>query len=88
MTFKTLIESAVGALNTYIIPLLVTLVFIAFLWGLARYFIIAGDEAGREKGRQVALWGLFGIVALVALWGIVNLLLSTLNLPNSLPTGG
>lgn len=81
MTFKTLIESIVGALNTYIIPTVFALVFLIFVWGLARYFILEGREEGaREKGRQVALWGLMGLVVLLALWGIVNALLSTLNL--------
>ena len=81
MTFKTLADSIVSALNTYIVPAIFALVFLAFVWGVARYFIIGGsDEGARAKGRQFVLWGLFGVTALVALWGIVNLLLSTLGI--------
>lgn len=81
MTLKTLIEETVAALGLYILPVILTLVALAFIWGAARYFIFeGGDETSRAKGRQLMLWGLFGIVVLVALWGIVNILLSTLNI--------
>jgi hypothetical protein len=71
----------IGVLNVYILPTIFTLIFLMFIWGLVRYFIISGaDEAAREKGRHLALWGIIGIVVLAALWGIVNILLSTLNI--------
>ena len=81
MTFATFITSIVNVMNTYVIPLIVGLAILAFIWNAARYFIFAGDsEDARAKGRQSVIWGVFGIVALLALWGIVNALLSTLNL--------
>jgi hypothetical protein len=81
MTFKTLLDSTVSALGTYIMPALLTLILFAFVWGVVRHFIIgASDEGARANGRQLVLWGIVGIVALVALWGIVNLLLSTLGI--------
>jgi len=89
MTFATFIDSVVGAINTYIVPFIFGLVFLAFLWGAARYFLLEGrSDESRAKGRQFVLWGLLGIFALIALWGIVNGLLSTLNLPSPLPSGG
>ena len=82
MTFKTFIESIVGALNTYIVPLILALILLMFAWGAAKYFFIQGDnDQARAKGRQLILWGIIALVAFLALWGIVNLLLSTLNLP-------
>lgn len=82
MTFKTLIESIVGALNTYVVPLVLALIFLIFLWGAAKYFFIQGDnDQARAKGRQLILWGVIAFVVFFALWGIVNILLSTLNLP-------
>ena len=80
MTFKTLIESIVAVLSVYILPVILTLVALAFIWGAARYLILEGSDESRTKGRQLMLWGLFGIVVLVALWGIVNVALSTLNI--------
>lgn len=87
VTFADFIGSGttgvVGVLNVYIVPTIFALVFLIFVWRAAQYFIIQGnDEAARAKGRQTVLWGVFAIVVLVALWGIVNLLLSTLGLPH------
>ena len=85
VTFKNFIgdssNGVIGVLNTYIVPTIFALIFLVFLWGLAQYFIISGDdEAARAKGRQLALWGLIGIVVLVAVWGIVRIVLSTLGI--------
>lgn len=81
MDFKTLVTSLVNILNTYIVPTIFALIFLAFVWGAAKYFIIEGaDESAREKGRQLMLWGVIAIVVLVGLWGIVNILLSTLQI--------
>jgi hypothetical protein len=85
VTFKDFIGNSssgvVGVLNSYIVPAIFALIFLIFLWGLAQYFIIGGsDDAARAKGRQLALWGVIGIVVLVALWGIISILLSTLGI--------
>ncbi|MDE2058094.1 MAG: hypothetical protein KGI78_04625, partial [Patescibacteria group bacterium] len=80
MDFKTLVTSLVGILNAYIVPAIFALIVLAFVWGAAKYFIIEGDEGAREHGRQLVLWGVIAIVVLVSLWGIVNILLSTLQI--------
>jgi hypothetical protein len=82
LTFKTFIESIVDALNIYVVPLILALIFLAFIWGVANYFFLQGaNDQARAKGRQLILWGVVGMVVLLGLWGIVNLALSTLNLP-------
>lgn len=81
MTFATWATSIVGALNTIVVPLIFVLAFLAFLWGVFNYFFLnAGDESKRSEGRQFIFWGLLGMVVLFAVWGIVNILLSTLGI--------
>ncbi|MHB8709983.1 MAG: hypothetical protein ACYC6X_00285 [Minisyncoccota bacterium] len=75
----------IGVLNTVVVPIIFTLVFIIFIWGVVNYFFIHGGEEGkREEGRTFILWGVIGIVVLFSIWGIVNILLSTLGIS---PTG-
>lgn len=74
----------IGVFNTVVVPIIFTLAFIFFIWGVVNYFFIhGGEDTSREEGRKFILWGIIGMVVLFAVWGIVNILLSTLGIaPN------
>ena len=64
-----------GNLVDIIIPVLFALALLLFVWGVINYFILgAGDEGKRETGRSYMLYAIIGLVAITAVWGIVNLL--------------
>ncbi|MDD3531005.1 MAG: pilin [Candidatus Pacebacteria bacterium] len=78
---KSYSDSIIYIINSILVPLLIALSFIVFLYGVYRYFIQgAASDSDRETGRQFALWGVIGFVIIVSLWGIVNLFTSTLGL--------
>lgn len=61
-----------------LVPLVFSIAFIVFLWGIFNFFIAGGaDEEKREKGKQFMIWGFVGFFVMVSVWGIVNLLVST-----------
>src|SRR3990167_7873286 len=67
-----------GFLNSAVVPLLFALAFLFFLINAMRYFIIGGDkEAERAKARKFATWGIIAFVLMVSVWGIVNILVSS-----------
>ena len=69
------IDTLVNAL----IPILMALALLLFIWGVIQYFILgADDEAKRETGRAYMLYAIIGLVAIVAVWGIVNLVVQIL----------
>ncbi len=71
----------IGAINTVVVPVILALAFGVFVWGVVKYFIFSGaDEGNRAQGRQFVLWGLLGMVVLFSVWGLVNILLTTLDL--------
>ena len=79
MDIQAFIGGFLSFLNTAIIPLLVAIAFVVFLWNITRYFIIGGtNEEDREKARSVAMWGIATFVIILSIWGIVNLLISDL----------
>lgn len=81
MTFKAFAESIVGIFNTIVVPVILALAFLVFVWGVVNYFFIHGaDETSRGEGRQFILWGIIGMVVMFSVWGLVNVLLSTLNI--------
>ena len=69
----TKVESIIGTL----IPIVLALGLLMFLWGMFQYFILgAGDEGKRETGRSFMIYGLIGLAVMVAVRGLVNLLIS------------
>ncbi len=85
MTFAQFVGNSssglIGVLNTVVVPIIFTLAFAAFIWGVANYFLLhGGEEAKREEGKAFILWSIIGLVVLFSVWGFVNLLLSTLGI--------
>lgn len=81
-------------INDYLVPLLMALAFLAFIWGMFQFFIAgASDPEKKEKGKAVMIYGVLGFVLIIILWGLVNFLAGATGLDNgtiaipSAPTG-
>jgi len=59
-----------------IIPILIGLALVIFLWGLVK-FIRTQSEEEKKKGRSSMVWGIVILAVMVSVWGLVNLLQST-----------
>lgn len=87
-SFKTFVgdgsSGLIGLINNVAIPVILALAFLAFVYGVVKYFFFHGDdETKRTEGKQFILWGILGMVVLFSVWGFVNLLLSTLGIAPS-----
>ena len=81
MTFASWVNSFVSVASNIIAPLILAFAFLAFIWGIVNYFFLnGGNEEKRAEGRQFAIWGLLGIVVIISLWGLVDIILSTLGI--------
>ncbi len=86
MDLQTLLSGVYGVLGTYVIPTLIFLCVVVFLYNVIRYFIWqSGSEAGRDNSRRYLIWSMMGFILVVALWGIISLLLTTLGTPAGSP---
>jgi heme/copper-type cytochrome/quinol oxidase subunit 4 len=84
MTFAQFVTSLIGLANTVVVPLIFSFAFAAFIWGVFNYFFFhSGEEEKRIEARKFVFWGIVGMVVLFSVWGFVNLVLSTLNLPSN-----
>ena len=55
---------------------------LAFSWGLAMYlFNFSGKDEDKKKGRELMVWGIIAIFAIVSIAGIVALLQNTFATP-------
>jgi hypothetical protein len=89
----TFAGNIIGFINAVLVPLVLAIAFIAFLYGVFQYFIAGGaNEEKRKQGRDFVMWSIIGFVVMFSLWGVVNLLMSSLGLNNNarpaLPTFG
>lgn len=59
-----------------IIPILITLGVIYFIWGVIQY-AIASDEEAKTRGRDMMIYGLIALLVIVSIWGLVAILQNT-----------
>jgi hypothetical protein len=61
-------------LGWVVIPFLLGMAFLIFIWNAIKYFVIKGQsEEGREKARALALYSILAFVLIITFWGIVNM---------------
>ena len=68
-----------------VIPVLILLGVVFFIWGVVRYVIADGEEA-KQKGRDQIIYGLIGFAVIAGLWGLVRILVITFDLRVYAPT--
>ena len=63
----------IAFISTILVPLVLALAFLFFIWGVFKFFIAGGaDEEKRNEGKQLMIYSIIGFVLIVALYGIVN----------------
>jgi hypothetical protein len=87
------IASAAGILDTIVVvnrilgavvPLLITVALIVFIWGLILYLTKIGTE-DKQKGIQIMLWGIVALFVMSSVWGLVALLQNTFSVQRNEP---
>ncbi len=71
----------IGQILNSIIPVLVALGIVYFVWGVITY-VIASDEEAKKTGRDRIIYGIIGLAVIIAVWGLVHILVQTF-----VPTG-
>ncbi len=75
------ITTLMSSINRVIInPLIVfmfALAIVYFLYGLMQYLLSPDNEEIRKNSKQHMLWGVIGMFIMIAVFGIMNILLTT-----------
>ena len=71
------LEFPVCLINKYIIRLLLAIAVVMFFIGVIRYVMDPSSKVKREQAAQYVTWGLIGIFVIVAMWGIIYFMAST-----------
>jgi uncharacterized membrane protein YidH (DUF202 family) len=89
-TIGGLMSTMAGILNA-LIPFLITIALIVFIWGVIQYVSAGEDEEKRGKGRNLMINGIIALFVIVSVWGLVAVLNSTFGIsagggPGGVPT--
>lgn len=63
----------IGVVINSIIPILIALGVVYFIWGVISY-AIAKDEEAKTKGRSAMIWGLIALLVITSIWGLVQVM--------------
>jgi len=75
-----ILATLIGYLN-YIVPALITIAVVYFIWGVIS-FITSADEEQKKLGRSKIINGLIGLFVIVAFWGIIAVVKNTFGIGN------
>lgn len=80
-TIPNIVKDMISWLDM-LVPALVTIAVIYFIWGVIS-FITASDEEAKKMGRTKIVNGLIGLFVIVAFWGIIAIVKTTFNVGNA-----
>lgn len=81
--FFGLLDAANTLINR-LIPFIIALTILVFLWGIFR-FVLAKDAEARKEARGYIVWGIISLFVMVSVWGLVNILVRTFSLNTNAP---
>ena len=87
--FGDFVDAATTLINQYLIPFMIALAVLGFIYGVFLFFIMgSSDEEKRAQGRALMGYALIGFVAIIALWGIVYFLAEAFGFDTGGDAGG
>ncbi|MFA6523916.1 MAG: pilin [Candidatus Paceibacterota bacterium] len=69
----------IGNILDTVIPVLIVLGIVYFVWGVVQY-VMASEEEAKKVGRERMIYGIIGLVVIVGMWGLVGIVTNTFNL--------
>ena len=78
------IVDKIGEIFEAIIPVLMLVAFAVFLWGVVKFIFSGGDEEKRKSAKHLIVYGLIGLLVMIAVWGIIRVVLSTFGIQEGL----
>ncbi len=84
---KVFAGEVVSVLNI-VLNITITIAFIAFFWGLAKFILASGNEKEITEGKQFMLYGIFALFALWTFKAIILFFSGQFEFGNELPDTG
>jgi hypothetical protein len=73
--FGEFLTNILTFIGDVLIPFILGIGFLLFVWGMFLYFIAGGaDEEKRGKGKSLIIWATLGFVIIIVFWGVINII--------------
>jgi len=76
-SFKDFTDSIVSIITKSIVPILITIGVIFFIWSLARFILRADNPVERAKARNYMIWSIIGLTLVFSLWTVAAIVRNT-----------
>jgi hypothetical protein len=82
-TVQNFFGNLLAFVNSTLILALMAVAFVAFIFNVVRYFLIASaNEDGREQAKGFAVYSVLAFTMIVVFWGLINFFVDSLGLPD------
>lgn len=72
---QTLMSNILAFTQTVLIPFILGIGFLVFVWGMFKFFIVGGaNDDAKEQGKSLMVYATLGFLLIIVFWGVVNLL--------------
>ena len=75
---NTLMNNVDRVIVNPLIVLLFALAVVYFVYGLMQFLMSPDNEEIKKNSKQHMLWGIFGMFIMIAVFGILNIIMTTL----------
>lgn len=75
----------IGELLNSLVPVLVALGVVYFVYGVVTY-VIGDDEEAKQKGRDRIVFGIIGLAVILCVWGLARIVVRTFGVSGYAPT--
>lgn len=72
-------------ISDYVIPTIIGLAVLAFLYGIFTFIYHSDDESKRKEGSAFMFYGIIGIFIMISVWGFVRFFTGTFGVPFGIP---
>jgi len=72
-TLDSLIQKIINLINL-LIPILVGIAVIYFIWGIIKFMSAGGNEEKLREGKRHIVFGLLGLAIIMGVWGFVGII--------------
>ena len=73
-SYISVLISQIHEIIADLIPLLVAVAVVVFIWGVIRYITAGESDEKRKAGRNLMIYGIIAIFVIVSIWGLVAIL--------------
>lgn len=80
-TFGSILNVIANLLN-YVLPILITVAVVYFVWSVIQY-TLTDDDTKKKAAKSGIIQGLIGLFVIVSFWGIIGIVRNTFGVGNS-----